>query len=191
MKKTMIVGLLGALLGVAAGTSAQAQTSDAPVQRPISIKIGAFFPSNGTVKNATNSTWIKLGADYAFTKTTSTNPALTSVYFDYTGDSKHGANVNLYALGLAERYYFGPSGAGAGTSVSPYAGAGIGVDFTHASGGGQSKDNTQIGGKVFVGAELNSGPFIEAAYNILPQSIHSGGSSVRLDGFDVSLGYRF
>ena len=50
MKKTMIVGLLGVLLGVAAGTSAQAQTPDTTVQKPISIKIGAFFPNDGNVK---------------------------------------------------------------------------------------------------------------------------------------------
>ena len=71
---------------------------------------------------------------------------------------------------MAERGYFGQSSNGTGTSVSPYLGAGIGAYFSHASGGGTSKTNTQVGGKIFLGAELNSGPFIEAAYEILPRA---------------------
>ena len=57
--------------------------------------------------------------------------------------------------------------------------------------GRDHKTNTQVGGKIFLGAELNSGPFIEAAYEILPQSTHINGSSYRFDGFDVAVGYRF
>ena len=80
---------------------------------------------------------------------------------------------------------------GTGTSFSPYLGAGIGAYFSHASGNGTDKTNTQVGGKIFLGAELNSGPFVEAAYEILPQSTHINGSSYRFDGFDVAVGYRF
>ena len=125
--------------------------------------------------------------DYAFTKTNTETPALTSLYVDYAGTD----HAQLYSVGVAERGYFGQSAKGTGTSFSPYLGAGIGAYFSHASGGGTSKTNTQIGGKVFLGAELNSGPFVEAAYEILPQSTHINGSSYRFDGFDVAVGYRF
>ena len=191
MKKTLIVGLLGVLLGVAAGAGVQAQTPDTTVQKPISIKIGAFFPGNGTLKSATHNTWVKVGADYAFSKTNTANPLLTSGYVDYTGSSGSGNHASVVGVGVAARDYFSTTSAGSGTSFSPYAGVGIGAYFSHASGGGNTKDNTQIGGKIFLGAELNSGPFVEAAYNILPQSTHIGGSNIKYDGFDVSVGYRF
>ena len=195
MKKTLIVGILGALLGVVAGAGAQAQTPDTTVVKPISIKVGAFFPGNGVVKDATGNTWFKVGADYAFSKTDTANPLLTSVYVDYAGGSKHGNNASLVGVGVAARDYFSKTSAGtsSGTSVSPYAGAGIGVYFAHASGGGFSKTETQLGGKIVLGAELNTGPFIEVGYNIVPKSftVVNGGNSIRLDGFDASVGYRF
>ncbi len=195
MKKVLIVGLLGALLGVAAGTSAQAQTPDTSVVKPISIKIGAFFPTDSNLKNGTHNTWFKVGADYAFGKTTSTNPLLTSIYADYAGSSSGGNHANLYDVGVAGRYYFttsatGAGAAGSGTSVNPYAGAGIGAYFENAQASGDSSKTTAtLGGKIFLGAELNTGPFIEASYDIVPQKLSR--YDLRYSGFDVSVGYRF
>ncbi|MBV9850729.1 MAG: outer membrane beta-barrel protein [Armatimonadetes bacterium] len=196
MKKTLIVGMLGVLLGGVAGAGAQAQTPDTAVVKPTSIKIGAFFPSNGTVKSATHNTWFRAGIDYAFAKTTSTNPLLTSGYVDYAGSSGNGNNASLIGIGVAARDYFttaatGANAVGSGTSVNPYAGAGIGVYIAHGSGSGSSVTSTQLGGKVFLGAELNTGPFIEVGYDIVPKSFSVAGSSIRADGFDASVGYRF
>lgn len=195
MKKTAMIGLLGLLLGTAAGAGAQAQTPDTTVQKPISLKIGAFFPTDGNVKDGTHNTWIRAGADYAFAKTDAENPLLTSVYFDYAGSSSGGNHANLYGLGVAARDYFNTNSTangvvGSGTSVSPYVGAGIGVYFLNASASGdENKTDTTVGGKVFLGAELNTGPFIEVGYNILPQKISY--YDVNFSGFDATVGYRF
>jgi hypothetical protein len=184
MKNFVKISALGLLLCAFAAPVVHAQDTQ-QVNKPISIKLGAFLPSDGNVRDSFDSSWLALGADYAFSKTAADTPVLPLAYLDYTGDSKHGVNAQLYGIGVGVRAY---PNRNAGQEIIPFYGAGIGLDFLHASGGGASSTtNTQIGGKLELGAELNSGPFLEAEYQEVPQKV----DGVRASGFNIMIGDRF
>lgn len=180
MKKTMIVGALGALLCAAAG--AQAQTAE-PVQKPITIKLGVFLPSNGDVKDVLGKTWFSAGADYAFNKQGDTQNVMPLAYVDYAGSNKNGVKANFIGVGAGVRYYTSPPGT---SSTTPYVGAGVGAYFIHASGGGDSTNNTRIGGKINLGVEFQQMYLVEANYTYAGKV-----SGTTLDGFGIQAGVRF
>jgi hypothetical protein len=183
MNKMTKTGLLSLVLVAAAVPAVFAQGTE-PVQKPISIKLGVYLPVKADVGDLLGHTWFAAGADYAFSKTASATPILPLVYVDYTGSSKNGIKGDFVGVGLGFRAYMSRA---TNTTVAPYYGAGIGAYFSHASGSGLSVNNTQLGGKVDIGAELNSGPFLEAAYQIIPQDV----SGSNLGGFNIMVGDRF
>lgn len=134
-----------------------------PVQKPITVKIGAFFPTDGNARDAVGKTWFGAGADYAFRKTDAAAPILPLVYVDYAGKSGNGLSLSTV-------------------------GAGIGAYFLNASGGGTSDNNTVLGGKVNVGVELNQGPFLEAAYQVTGKYKNSSSNA---NGLSFMVGDRF
>ncbi len=176
--------LLGGLLISIAAAGAQAQApATQPVQKPITIKLGAYFPTAGSGENAGGHTQFSAGLDYAFAKTTTTpSPILPSIYFDYQGGSKNGGHLDSYGLGVAARYYTSTPGA----SVSPYFGAGVGIyDESLKRSGGNSGSNANIGAKLMAGLEFSSA-LVELNYQFLPK--HNG---VNPDGLGLQVGYRF
>ncbi len=187
MKKKNVIGALAAILLVAlVCVPAGAQVLGNPVTdivKPLSIKLGAFFPSNGPDQHGGGSTQFSAGLDYALSKTTQLNPTIPSTYFDYEGGTKSGGHSDVYGLGLAIR----TENINV-TSFKPYIGAGVGVyDIDEKRyDNGNSSNKVNVGGKVFLGGELNSGFFIEANYQILPSA-----SGVNPSGFGAQLGYRF
>lgn len=181
----VVAGTLLVCMGVA-----QAQTA-VPVQHPLSIKLGALFPTSNSGSDNGGSAQISAGADYAIGKTTQNNPALPSVYFDYNGGSRRGGHVNTYGLGLAIRAYANaPSGANR-QAVSPYYGAGIGVYHVDVKDARyapytRSGQTTSVGGKIFAGLEFSGDYFVEANYQFLPSK-----AGVNPSGVGVQIGVRF
>ena len=176
----------GILVSVGA-VHAQATTT---VTNPWSIKLGALFPTNDRATDNGGSAQLSAGLDYAFSKTTGTNPVLPSIYADYDGGSKNGGHVDSYGLGVAVRAYAStPSGANR-QAVSPYVGAGIGIYNTNAKNNTsfftRSGNNTSAGGKVFAGLEFTGNYFVEVNYQWLPSEV-----GINPDGVGVQLGARF
>lgn len=208
MKKTMVLGLAGALLA-GLGTVAQAQTTDAST-KPISIKLGAFFPSNGDARDAVGKSWFSAGAEYAFVPSSggaSTSNLVPLAYIDYAGKTNNRTFPDTDASGNAvndtlslKASYVGVgagirgSSAQAGSSITPYYGAGIGVYFLNATAAvrqgtttvSDSEKKTSIGFKVNGGVEFSGSYFVEAAYTV-PGSV--GGTN--LNGFSILGGARF
>ncbi len=183
MENLKLSALLGGLLISLAAVGAQAQApTTQPVQKPITIKLGAYFPTASSGRNAGSSTEFSAGLDYAFAKTTTTSPILPSIYFDYQGGSKNGGHSDSYGLGIAARYYTSTPGA----SAAPYFGAGVGIyDESLKRSGGGSSSNANIGAKLLAGVEFSSA-LVEVNYQFLPK--HNG---VNPDGFGLQVGYRF
>ncbi|MEO7718138.1 MAG: outer membrane beta-barrel protein [Capsulimonas sp.] len=181
MKKTMIVGAV-ALLASVLGTSA-ARAQDAPVQKPISIKVGGYFPQDGDARKI-GDTWLHVGGDYAFGKTDTESPLLKLGYLDYVGKEKDGVRGQYIGLGIGVRAY---ANRATNSTVSPFYGAGVGVYFEQAKGGGETKNKTGLGLKASAGVELNQGAFVEVGYTYLPEKIEG----TDLSGFTADLGYRF
>ncbi len=184
MTKTMAAGLLGLALCGLAGAGAQAQAPDAaPVTKPITIKLGAFFPSNGAVKTVVGKTWFGAGADYAFSKVGDQQNLMPLAYVDYAGKSGNGLTVRYIGVGPGVRYYLSAPAAG---TTTPYVGAGLGAYFLHASGGGASYNKTKFGFKINAGVEFQQMYLLEANYT------NAGSESgTRLDGFNLQVGARF
>lgn len=184
MKKTRIIGAAALALGSLLGTGAAAQTDTIPAaEKPLTLKLGAFLPTNGTVKKAVGNTWFSAGAEYAFSPLAE-EPGLTPlVYVDYAGASKHGLAVNYIGIGPGARYYLTPPGAG---TTPIYIGGGIGGYFLHASGDGSSLNKTKFGFKVDAGIEFQQQYLVEVNYT------NAGSDSgTRFDGVGLQVGARF
>lgn len=184
MMKTMAAGCLGLALGGLAGGGAQAQAPEAaPVTKPITIKLGAFFPSDSALKDVIGKTWFNAGADYAFSKVGDQQNLMPLAYVDYAGKSGNGLTVSYVGVGPGVRYYLSPPGAG---TVTPYVGAGLGAYFLRASGGGDSANKTKFGFKLNAGVEFQQMYLVEASYT------NAGSESgTRFDGFNLQVGVRF
>ena len=185
MQKQFILAgaVVAGLLPTVAGHAQSADTQ--PVQRPISIKLGVFLPSDGNVKSAVGNTAFTAGADYAFTKTATASPILPLAYVDYAGKSKNGVRLSFVSVGVGVRAY---ANRATNTKVAPFYGAGIGAYFLNGSGGGTSNNNTVLGGKVNLGVELNQGPFLEAAYQVTGKYKNSSSNA---NGLSFMVGDRF
>ena len=200
MKNVKFLGAAGALLAVLAPATASAQD----VQKPVTLKLGAFFPSNGDVKKALGNTWLAAGLEYAIQKPAAAtgsplNAVTPLIYLDYAGKSKKVNGIDLDGrtinLGVGVKYYAPTQGA---VTVRPYIGAGIGAAFVHAKSSqtttngevttttSVTKDQTNFGYKINGGVEFAQNYLVDVAYW---NSGKVGG--VHLDGYGVSLGYRF
>jgi len=202
MKNIKFLGAAGALLAVLAPSMASAQD----VQKPVTLKLGAFFPANSDVKRAVGNTWFSAGLEYAYQKPSglSTGPlsAVTPLlYVDYAGKSKDIAGGTLDArtvnVGVGIKYY-ASAAAGTVTTTHPYIGAGIGAAVVHAKSSetvtdgettttsSVTKDQTNFGFKVNGGVEFAQNYLVDVAY------WNSGKvQGTHIDGYAVSLGYKF
>ena len=157
--------VLAAALGMC-GFSApsEAQTNLIPKPR---LKIGAFFPSDNALQEATNPTWIKVGADIGL-------PIVglrAGIDFAFDGSN------NIMPITLSQ--IFQPSAV---VVKSPVYG-GIGVGIWNAKVAGVS--GSPIGVRGIVGVEM-AGYLVEANYDIVGKV---GGR--RLDGLSLLVGKKF
>lgn len=182
-------GILALSLLVWAG-AAQAQSLQ-PVQHPLSIKIGALFPTNSSASDNSGNAQIDAGLDYAFGKTGSVaNPALPSIYLDYFGGSRNGGHVDTVALGVAIREYANTPSGNNRQAVSPYLGFGLGGYFTDIKNTRgfftRSGSNLNFGGKIMGGVEFSGNYFVEANYQFVPSN-----HGVNPSGLGIQVGGRF
>ena len=187
--KTMAVGLLAATFGTALCgllTTGAAAQSDAPAAKPITIKLGAFFPSGSRLKDGVSDTWFSVGAEYAVRPSASgAAPSnLTPLgYVDYAVVNRHGVNADYVGVGPGVRYYLTPPGT---STLTPYVGAGIGAYFLHASGFGGSSNKTQFGYRLNAGVEFHQSYLLEINYTD-PSSL----DGTRFNGFNIQVGAKF
>ena len=188
MTKTTTVALAAlfgtALCGLLTGT-ASAQ-SDTPAAKPITIKLGAFFPSGSALKNAVSDTWFSAGAEYALVPHGSASAAMTLEplgYVDYAGSNRHGFNASYVGVGPGFKYALAAPGS---SSLIPYVGAGAGAYFLHASGFGASSNKTRFGYRLNAGVEFNQAYLLEINY-----TDPGSESGTRFSGFNIQVGAKF
>jgi len=179
--KTTTVTLLAAALGAAlCGTGASAQ-SETPPAKPITIKLGAFLPSGGFLKNATSNSWFSVGAEYAVAPRTAAGTSLVPLgYIDYAGSNRHGVNARYIGVGPGVRYNLTAPGT---STLVPYVGAGIGAYFLHATSFGGTSTKTNFGYRLNAGVEFNRAYVFEINYTD-PQSLNH----TRFSGFNIQVG---
>ena len=186
-------------IGMTFSGIAQAQTAPAPAQaptvanvplakvaKPFRVKLGAFLPSNGDVKDAVGSTLFGYGVSYDFLKTNLNNPVTIGAYIDgATGSKSHDgikARLSYIGVGPMARYYFTPVVA----PIRFYGGAGLGAYFVNAKAGGDSRNKTELGGKLLAGVESGQGIFGELDYTFISKF-----DDVKPSGINLAVGYRF
>ena len=141
-----------------------AQTNLIPKPR---LKIGAFFPSDGGLRDATNQIWIKVGADIGL-------PIIgLRAGIDYAFD---GSN-SIMPITISQ--IFQPSALVVKSPV--YGGIGVGVWNAKVAG----VSGSPIGVRGIVGLEL-AGSLVEANYDLVGKV---GGR--RLDGLSLLVGKKF
>ncbi len=184
LKGLGIAALVGASVIGLGAPRAHAQVSDdtLKVQKPFTVKVGAFFPSDGDVRDAVGNTFLNLGVSYDFAKTQAVNPTVFGVYVDYFAKSDDGIRLNVFAIGPQAKFYFSP----ATEAQKFYGGVGVGYYSVNARGGGASETKGRIGGKLMLGYEFAGGVLAEADYNFIGdvEGVNSSGAGLRL-------GYRF
>ena len=152
------------VLWSATATAVHAQTQFIPKPR---LKIGAFFPSDSNLKDATSSTWIKVGADIGI-------PIVgLRAGIDYAFD---GSN-RIVPITITQ--IFQPSAVVVKSPV--YGGIGIGMWNAHIAG----ESATRFGLRGVVGVEF-AGYLAEANYDLVGSV-----SGRRMDGLSLMVGKKF
>jgi len=175
-------------------TAAFAQPATDIAIKPISVRLGVLFPTNGTTRRFTGRAKGQLGASYALTSVGKGKflPRLDLDYFGASRDSgfpvdsppstRHN-RLNAYTLTLNALV---PISQREGLNRGPYVGAGIGIARSHqrtpfslpAEGAGNgpimfgfpaSSSKTGFAAKAFVGYNFTPNIFGEIGYNELPK----------------------
>lgn len=186
MTKTLTAALLAASIGAACGAPGASAQDLAPAEKPITIKLGAYLPSSGYLKNATSNSWFSAGAEYAFVPPAKGGAASGLVplgYVDYAVSNRHGVNADYVGVGPAVRYNLTPAGS---STLTPYVGAGLGAYFLHASSFGGSSNRTNFGYRLNAGVEFQQKYLLEINYTD-PESL----DGARFNGFNIQVGARF
>jgi hypothetical protein len=150
---------------------ADAQLSIIP---KIRVKGGLFLPSNSSLKSATGSTWIKVGADVSLPIGIPLLSGGSRIGIDYMWNG----SSNIIPITLTSTIQ--PS---LGLTSPVYVGAGIGLWTGHIKGSGTS---SKFGIRLLGGIDLGKSTFIEVNYDIVERI---GG--VRGDGYSVMIGMKF
>jgi hypothetical protein len=180
MNKIILAGLAAVAAIALMPISAQAQSI--PVQKPITIKLGIFLPTNGSVKDHVGKTFFAAGAELGLSKQAAAQTTEPLLYVDYNGKSSSGQHIYDTGVGIGVKQYLGDVDA----SSTPYVGAGVGAYFDQAKVNGSSENKTNLGFKLDVGYEFDHAALIEADYTDAGSA-----AGVNADGFSILLGYRF
>ena len=164
---------------------AAAQTpSDTKPPSILTVRGGAYFPSNTRVKNTTGTTWYGGGLDYHFQQKPGISRTVLSV--DYIQRSSGGNQIRIIPVTVGQFTISGSPEA----KYHPYYGVGAGAYFVHQTipndvGIVETNNVTAFGGYVAAGIEFKDNLLLEARYHIL-NKVGSATSS----GLQVMAGFR-
>jgi hypothetical protein len=180
MNKTVVTGIVAfvAVAGLPAAVCAQT----VEVQKPVTVKLGVFLPTNGKVEDHVGHEFFAAGAELALSKTTTNQTTLPLLYVDYNGKTSSGQHIYDTGIGLGVKHYLGSVDA----SSAPYVGAGVGAYFDQANVEGADENKVNLGYKLDVGYEFNHSFLVEGDWQ-------DAGSvaGVTANGFSILVGYRF
>lgn len=164
--------------------SASVASAQSNLPNSFGLKLGAFFPSDGTVRDAVGKTGFDIGVSYYLTDQPASQGSIDLDLFRVGGSNYFQA----ISLGYTGRYYANKPG----TDNAPYIGFSAGISFNRVSastsgsggsgGSSVSENKTQPYGEILAGYRFAKGTGVEAFYRITSDigGFHSNAIGVRL-----------
>ncbi len=165
-------------------------TGPSNYRKPGRLKIGAFFPQEKSLRDATESVFISLGASVDLPPRGITRPFTPEIYIDSAFHIEEDNNeASFVAGGIGFRFYPGAKPGFAVTRLSRprlFVGAGVGAYFLRYDINGVEEDDVKFGGKATLGLDLVNDWALEANYTFTGEL-----NDVGFGGPSVLLAYRF
>ena len=191
MRKCSIFVLGACALAAAALTTrpAAAQVYEplpdgAKQNRPISLRVGAYFPTSSRARRDVGQTLPSVGVDYALHQESATSSTFISL--DYIDRSSAGNELRIVPLTYGLHYIQDTNAKNA-----TYVGFGVGAYFTNITvtndtGSHDSHSDVLYGGFVNAGVNIGATSFLDLRYHFTTTS-----GSVNPGGAQLSVGFRF
>ncbi len=181
-----LLGTLAAVCGlfIAGNTSAKAQDPEAPVPHTLSVKLGAFVPTQGTLKNQSSSPYYGLGFEYDpnFRYKLGGGGNITfGLDFLYRGNG--GLKYLTIPITVRSTWTLSKDES----KIRTYGGMGLGLYIINT---GFIGATTQPGAKFILGADITHKYFVELNYDYIAGFNDNLGNSLRADGLTLWLGIR-
>ena len=167
------IGLIGAVIA----TVALAPNASAQTQESLSARVGAFLPTDSTLRGL-EKYWLAAGID-ARMNTKFLRNADTLISVDVMTKDFGKTSANVFPITLNEIFY-SPCG-----TERMYFGAGYGPFLADVG----SRSRSVMGGRLILGLELNTDWFVEADY-FFSDTI-SGETGAKANGLGLYVGMRF
>ncbi|MEP6756499.1 MAG: hypothetical protein ABJA67_13420 [Chthonomonadales bacterium] len=182
---TRLAGILGAACALffAGSSVARAQDPEPREAHTLSFKLGAFTPTNGTLRNDSGTPYLALGVDYDPNlrfKLAGGNIVFGLDFLYRTSGGKKYLTIpitvkSLWNLTSMESRFHFYGGIGGGIYI-------INTGFIGAT--------TQIGAKFIAGVDITQRIFAEVNYDYIGGFSDNLGRGVRADGITLWLGFR-
>ena len=150
MLKSIIGTLVAAALFATGFASAQVLEK---VDHPLAVRVGALFPTNSDVRDATRDTWLNIGLDYTLGRTSDGNDWVGAIDFGNTNHANYWAFQGIYTWSQGES-----SGSINGMSI----GLGAGLYLVDPASG---SSRTEFGIPLVVGWDLSRNFFVQGKYH--------------------------
>ena len=159
-------------------------------RKPGRLKLGAFFPKSGTLKDTTASTFIAVAASVDLPPRGITRPFTPEVYLDSAFHVEENADTaSFIGGGIGFRFYPGAKPGDMARRLSNprlFVGAGVGAYFVNYDSAGVQNDSVKGGGKLALGLDFADDFSLEGNYSFIGKL-----NGVDFGGVSVLLGYRF
>ncbi|BDI28158.1 hypothetical protein CCAX7_002090 [Capsulimonas corticalis] len=191
MRKSSIFVLAAAALaaGALSARPASAQVFEPPAasvehNQPISLRVGAYFPTNRKIRKDVGQTFPSVGVDYHLHQDSATSDTFVSL--DYIDRGASNFHMRVVPLTYGIRYVQDLS-----AKNSVYYGFGAGayytnIDVSNDTGGHETNNDLLVGGFLNLGVNINQASFLDLRYHFTSSS-----GSVNPGGPQVSVGFRF
>lgn len=170
--------------GLCAAPAARAQDPEPVEMKPLAIKLGVFFPTQGTLRNQAGSPYYHIGTEY--NPNFRYKPAGGNVVFNLDFLFRDSGNLSFLTIPIIAKVLWNLTPVD--YKYRAYAGLGPGVYFINT---GFIGATTQAGVRFTAGIDLSSRYFTEVNYDYVGGFTDYLGNGVRTDGLSFLVGARF
>ena len=176
--------VLSALAVLSLSGAARAQDPEPVETHQWALRAGAFFPTQGTLRNQSGSPYYNFGIDY--NPNLRTRPAGGQVYFSVDFKFRESGGLTYLTIPLTANVVWNLTPAT--SSYRLYGGLGAGIYFINT---GFIGGTAQPGARFIVGADFSEYYFVELNYDYVGGFTDNRGNGLRVDGLTFSVGRRF